>query len=334
MNQHRQGDAVAQAALSVVAAAMAFPSTQRVLVVSRGRHPLWRFVVDRLRDRGAIVTHDVRDEFDRHWDPPTPEELCVRRVGRGVRPGVDLLIHHDPFGPTIRTAGPTAAATKGSTDRIRDLVESHVSLLFIDFPHGVDRPLLRDRLETVYLRALTEPFGRLRARFREISDKAAGARSLHLESGEGALLVVEAPWQVRDDWTSAQLDAPVLQMPFGEAWFACSPCRVQGTVQYVSGAHRGSTTASAVVREGLLDHLPGTSGGARVVEVGIGLNSHAPWLPATCLFEKSLGHVHLGLGDNSILGGTVRGAEHFDIALPVITRAWAVQEDGHRVRIA
>ncbi|MFD7235996.1 hypothetical protein ACFWAT_11880 [Streptomyces syringium] len=337
MNQYQQGDAVARAALGIVEAAEALSSAQRVLVVSRGSHALWRTVVDRLRDGGASVAHDVRDELDRQWDPPAPEALSVRRVGRGARPGVDLLIHHDPFGPGIRAADPADATTadaKGGTDKIRHLVDSHVSLMFIDFPHGVDQPALRDRLEMVYLRALAEPSARLRDRFRDISGKAAGARALHLESGAGARLVIEAPWHIRDDWASARLDGPVLQMPFGEAWFACSPDRVRGTVRYVSGTHRGTTTESATVREGLFDHLPGNSGGARVVEVGIGLNARAPWLPAAGLFEKSLHHVHLGFGDNSMLGGAVRGAEHFDIALPINTTAWAVQKDGHRVRIA
>lgn len=337
MDQHQHADAVPQAAFGIVEAAAALPSAQRVLVVSRGHHPLWSAVVDELRDGGASVAHDVRDGRDRHWDPPTPEELSIRRVERKSLPGVDLLIHHDPFGPTVHTADPAARATaaaEGGSDRIRDLVESHVSLMFIDFPHGVGRPALRERLETVYLRALAEPRSCLQARFREIRDKTARARSLHLESGAGTRLVIEAPWHIRDDWTSARLDAPILQMPFGEVWFACSPRNVQGTVRYVSGAHQTFTTVSATVQDGLLDRLPANSGHARVVEVGIGLNPHAPWVPATSLFEKSLHHVHLGFGDNSLLGGVIRGAEHSDIALPSRTRAWVVKEDGYRVRIA
>jgi hypothetical protein len=177
---------------------------------------------------------------------------------------VDTVIFHDPF-HSVEPVG-------GGSSAVRELLAVGIGLLFADFPHGVRDQGLSDLLIDVYLRALSEPADTMRSlaeRVEAALDTAVAVEIIDIRTND-IVLRAEPPWAVRSDWSAAVLDYPILQLPFGEVWIACNPVRA----------------AAAMCCDA-----------EEPVEVGIGLNRAAPWLPQTVLAEKSIGRVHLGYGD-------------------------------------
>jgi hypothetical protein len=298
------------------AAARLRPPPAGALVISRGEHDLWSELMVALRERGFDAVHQVWPATTRQWLPATPGELA-ELAGAGA---VDLLVFHDPFGPATGAPG-------CQPPLLRQLTDSGVAVVFVEFPYGLREPRLRARTEAAYLRALVEPEAGMRIRADLIGDRLGSASAVAVGSGPGLELRVQGPWVVRTDWSSAELDVPVLQLPYGEFWIACDPDRVDGSFRY------GQSTV--VVRAGIPTGLPGRAGQAAepLVEIGFGLNPRAPWLPGTCLAEKAHGHLHLGFGDNSLLGGSTERDLHYDAPLPLGTTAWTVGKDGGRARL-
>jgi hypothetical protein len=275
--------------------------TRRVgtALITRGEHPLWSDVERRLCSLGSPLFRYVLDPDDHRWAPPIPVGRNLIRFAGQIRP-VDTVIFHDPF-HSVEPVGSGSSA-------VRELLAVRIGLLFVDFPHGVRDQGLGDLLIDVYLRALSEPADTMRnlaERVEAALDTAVAVEIVDIRTNDIALRA-ERPWAVRSDWSAAVLDHPILQLPFGEVWIACNPVR-----------------AAAVV----------CCDGEEPIEVGIGLNSAAPWLPQTVLAEKSIGRVHLGYGDNELLGGTVRADRHFDRALPVTFQLRLEVADGSRVNL-
>lgn len=268
-------------------------------LITRGEHPLWSDVERRLRSLGSPLFRYVLDPGDRQWVPPIPLGRNLIRFAGQVRP-VDTVIFHDPFHSGEQVGSGSSA--------VRELLAVGIRLLFVDFPHGVRDQGLDDLLIDVYLRALSEPADTMRSMAERVEaalDAAVAVEIIDIRTNDIALRA-ERPWVVRSDWSAVVLDHPILQLPFGEVWIACRPVRV----------------AAALCCDA-----------EKPVEVGIGLNGAAPWLPQTVLAEKSIGRVHLGYGDNELLGGTVRADRHFDCALPATFQLRLEVADGSRVNL-
>lgn len=54
-----------------------------------------------------------------------------------------------------------------------------------------------------------------------------------------------------------------------------------------------------------------------VCELGIGTNPDLPNLSSLDCYEKKLGTIHLGFGDNTTLEGDIRADYHFDLVFPI-----------------
>ncbi|MDX3235939.1 hypothetical protein PV392_09620 [Streptomyces sp. ME03-5709C] len=256
---------------------------QDVVLVTRGTDELWDEVAARLRRRGFPVHRRNLDDDDQRWDPP--------------REPARILVHHDPFH--------ARAAVPAGSDLIRELIDAGTKLVFIDFPHGLRDRALHHALRGVYVEALREDPEAMRSRAELLIAALEGTDAVEIVDTATGLPVLraEVPWQVRSDWTSARRDHPILQLPLGEVWLACTPV----------------WTAA----EWCVD-------GAPPVEIGIGLNARAPWIERTTLAEKTLGAVHLGYGDNELLGGDIRAGWHTDRMLPSRLRLWLEGEHGRR----
>jgi hypothetical protein len=293
------------------------PGGLPVLIVARGDHELWDATCKRLADAGRPVLRESLERGAKDWDPWG----AVRD-----RAGVRALIHHDPF--AAQSSGCDAAD-------IRRAVARGVGLVFVDFPHGLRDAAVERRLTDVYLTALARPPSPLRAAAARVRALLDGATAVVVAS-EAASLRIEGPWAVRDDWISAGLDVPVRQLPNGEVWLACDPERVDGEVVLGHGGPRPvRIRRGRIVRDPAAHDAPGPGDlPDPVVELGIGLNPAAPWLRGTCLVEKAAGRLHLGFGDNTLLGGGVHAPFHYDVPLARDCEAWALHDDGRRVRVA
>jgi hypothetical protein len=301
------------AAATVLEAVDSVSSEGPILLVTRGEHAFWDAVHRMLTAANRPVIHRVLDRNSKIWDP-----LSALRDLDGVR----AVVYHDPFGPT-ESSGCT-------TEDIQEAVASGVGLVFVEFAHGLRDVAAERQLTAVYLTALSEPWSDLHKTAERVETLLADAMGLEIVF-DGFVLRVGRPWSLRNDWTSAVHDVPVRQLPNGEVWLACDPERVNGEIVLAGG---GSLPAE--VRSGLImrPDLQAAASPDRIVEIGIGLNPAAPWLRGTSLVEKAAGRLHVGFGDNALLGGAVHAPHHYDVPLVRDCQAWAVHDDGRRVRVA
>jgi hypothetical protein len=276
------------------------PTAQVVQIIHRGPHLLWDTLVDRLAGAGLRVRREELPEDDRRWSIPESED---------GRP--DVMIYHDPFGGTeaVDVQAVRAAAT--------------TALVVVDFPHGISGTELRNRLEQCYLDALSQPWWQVEARSRALAAVLEQAREAVLTHGADRL-VIAAPWTVRTDLMSFERDLPIVQLPLGEAWLAVSSHSVNGTVSLAVGA--GSVTRVEVRAGRPVTSVPCWHPDDAIAEVGFGRNTASRRLVGTTLEEKAWESIHLGMGDNSLLGGEQIGSRHWDIGLApstVVDVRWA-----------
>jgi hypothetical protein len=290
------------------------------VLMHRGEHALWRAVTVGLTSGGWDVVVIGLPANDCRWDPPQPAGLRrVRHDGQDY--ACDALLYHDPFVPE---AGSRFVAA--SVDR---LARADITTVFIDFPVGLTNPGLQATLERVYTAAYSVAVSELAGYAETLAAHLEGAVSMEVTSPTGDRLTIVGPWAVRTDLASAVRDSPVLQLPLGETWIACEPARVNG----VLGLHVGGEATSVPVRAG---HLAGDTPLAAVVknmgvvEIGIGVNPAAAWIPQLVLAEKARGHVHIGFGDNTTIGGSIADDDHFDLAAVPGTKVVLVDGDGRR----
>lgn len=132
----------------------------------------------------------------------------------------------------------------------------------------------------------------------------------------------------------------VLQLPGGEVFVAPLEDSVSGAVCLDLALHGvvGGGVVKLTVRAGRLVGLTAPAGAAwaaaigrqlgigseRVGEIGFGTNPAASSDDPGAMGEKALGTVHLGIGDNTHMGGRHRSCRHLDLILPSPT----VRADG------
>lgn len=188
------------------------------------------------------------------------------------------LVYHDPF----RGDGEVPAGL----DALRHAEPAPT--VVVAFPHDVSAETLA-AVSGHFLRALAEPWYATEFRARSLRSLIGAHGSVRVDGpGVAVRATVE---NVRTDYVSAERDHPILQLPLGECWLNIAP-----------GSARGD--------------LAGCDAGVRVdelAEVGIGVNPASLALATTTLGEKSLGRLHLGFGDNAMIGGTARRDTHVDV---------------------
>lgn len=282
------------------------PRMATVVLMRRGDDPLWTGLLPALRELGMEVS-DVRlPPQDRCWAPPAPDDRGRLLVG-GRAYAADVLIYHDPFGPGRPGADLQA---------LYRLLDCGVKMVFVDFPHGMTSTVAADPLRNAYLSALSADVETVVAAGAELRAVLQDSTQLRVRSGNTGVLEVSRPFEVRDDFTSALLDVPVLQLPYGEVWVVAPPESFDGAVELSMGRGRhirARVRRGRLSREGGAGALPEFD--TPMVELGIGLNRAAAWLPPTTLFEKSHGRLHVGFGDSGLIGGRRRERLHFDLPL-------------------
>lgn len=285
------------------------PAPGRLLIITRGDHPLWTCLADRCSLRGWDVVRRTLADDDRSWAPPVPDGLEGHVAFKGERIGCDLVFYHDPFGGNESPAGGPVA--------LRRLCGGGIAFVSVDFPHGLTDPALAVKLEAAYLRALATPVAALRDRADRLATRLAHADSIEVHFGDDRVLRVRRPWNLRTDFGSAQADLPILQLPLGEVWIACRPEAVRGDIDVQDGPGADGPRRFTVEEGRLREPRTGRFADLRpVVEIGFGVNPDARWLPLTSLGEKAAGSMHVGFGDNLLIGGEVADDRHYDLPLP------------------
>ncbi|WP_030159719.1 hypothetical protein [Glycomyces sp. NRRL B-16210] len=283
------------------------PAPGRVLIVSRGDHPLWTRFAEHCARRGWDPIRRTLAEGDRRWGPPAPDEHASHVRFQGERLACDAVVYHDPFGGDGNEAG--------GPEALRLLCGNGIAFASVDFPHGLTDPALTEPLESVYLRALATPVAALRERADRLAATLEDSAAIEIHFGDDRTLRVRRPWTVRTDFGSARTDLPILQLPLGEVWIACRPEAVSGDLD-VHNATSGPRRYT--VHEGQISE-PGSDRPADprpIVEIGFGVNPDARWLPVTSLGEKAADSMHVGFGDNTLIGGEIADDRHYDLPLP------------------
>ena len=181
--------------------------------------------------------------------PPQDRCLGAPRSGRhrgrllvgGRAYAADVLIYHDPFGPGRPGADLQA---------LYRLLDCGVKVVFVDFPHGMTSAVAAEPLRNAYLSALSADVETVVAAGAGTARRAPGRAPARVRSGSTGVLEVSRPFEVRDDFTSALLDVPVLQLPYGEVWVVAPPESFDGAVELSTG--RGRHVRARVRRGRLL----------------------------------------------------------------------------------
>lgn len=258
----------------------------RALLMIWDEDPFWDAISTRLRAaRVAVETRLL---------PREANPLTALEHASAFEPGAgSLVIVHDRVGYGPGYALCSAVRTASSAGR---------RLAFIEFPSS-DSPFA-GRLRAIYLRALAFPVVTL-ARHMASVRQTIRSGPIRLASACGTL-ELEAR-AVHDDFSVLEVAPQILQLPLGEVWvlvanasgLACRDASAGGPIEMTA-------TDGALALGG---EVLGT-----VVELGIGTNPAAVPLP-TSLFEKTRGRLHLGLGDDALIGGSSERESHFDVLL-------------------
>ncbi|MCC2335092.1 hypothetical protein [Cellulomonas wangsupingiae] len=262
------------------------PAARHARIYHRGHGRVWQAWARELRIRGLTVVVTASRDDDHGWAPPADD---------GTPASID--VYHDPFGPH--------PAGQAGLDTLRNRTSP---LIVVDYPHGLRDPALSSALEDRYLDALAVPWYESEARARAYAAAMASSPTLRVEADDARFTTQVL--DVRTDVTSFERDVPVVQVPLGEAWAVLAPGSTRGRARVRDGA-----------RHSLLVDLtepwrgdPAVPAGA-VVELGVGTNDRAPWLPGASLGEKTRGRLHLGSGDSALIGGGTVADDHSDVSL-------------------
>lgn len=280
------------------------PDADRVALLHRGADELWSRTVNLLSGRGVTVTVVELDEHDQTWRMPDPLGAALLSIENSIV-AADVLVHHDPF---------VGGGERSGLDSLHQLTAGGTAAVFVSFPHGL-APAVRSQARRVFLQALAADEEQQLSLARRLSGSLEAMRYITVTGPDDEMLRAYPPLTVRCDWTSAAVDAPILQLPYGEVWVVCEPANVEGSMAMARGA-RGTVTADVDAgqlrwRRGGIGRWPREP----LVEIGLGVNPDALWLPQVMLHEKSLGRLHVGFGDSSLIGGHHAAADHFDLPL-------------------
>jgi leucyl aminopeptidase (aminopeptidase T) len=185
--------------------------------------------------------------------------------------------------------------------------------------------------EEMLIRTLSADYRVIAERSRRVAEALKGVRRAHITSAEGTdLTIVLSPER------SAVADTGLVHekggctnLPAGEAYVAPLEGKSHG-VLVVDGSMAGlgllKTPIRLTVRDGLAVEISGDEEadrlremiapyedlGRNIAELGIGTNDKAMVTGVVLEDEKGMGTVHVALGDNASMGGTVHAPIHLD----------------------
>lgn len=176
-------------------------------------------------------------------------------------------------------------------------------LVSIGYPEGLTSRRLFELVAGAYDMALAVDPGRVERRSAAVSHLMSQASEVLLKHEE-SYIRIPRQHEARTDFDSVGRDAPILQLPLGESWLPVDSPRFTIQLPYLNDFD----IRNAQIEDGRFE-------GINICEVGIGTNSACRPIPGTLLPEKTDGRVHLGLGDNILMGGDTSGSFHGDLFL-------------------
>lgn len=187
-------------------------------------------------------------------------------------------------------------------DLTRELIDEGNRLVFVEFP--TKNSNLPPSIRLAYLSALSYPICKLTSEMEALRNTLK-QKEIYLVSGFQPLQL-HCPL-IYDDFSVLKNAPPIIQLPLGEVWLL--GYLDDGKVSCDFGS---SKTVGGTISQQKLS-IEGRSFG-RIVEVGLGMNPLAMALP-TSLCEKVKGRIHIGIGDDQLIGGHEEKPNHFDILL-------------------
>lgn len=251
-------------------------------LVLKEESALWSRLQARARENGITLEVMYRDAVAGMPIAPKIARPCVLWWQEGF--------HQSD--PTSREEGWPAA-----WERFFDLCVS------ISYPEGLESKTLTDWLARLHDEALAADPELVERRSAAVSYLIRRSGNLALDYSHERVNLSSA-CDPRTDFDSIPRDAAILQLPLGESWipidspqFSISlPTLTPGAVEMIH------------IKQGRVQ-------GHNVCEVGIGTNRASRAIPGTVLPEKALGRLHVGLGDNRLIGGRTKGEFHGDLYL-------------------
>lgn len=266
--------------LEAVAAAKWYP--RRVVIAAIGDDPLWVAIEARCAKADLDVTRSAISATSRVQRLLDLADSCG--------PG-DLAIVHDDV-----SAGPT----EDICDATRTLCATGVLVMFVEFPTYAAPAA--DRLRALYLTALSHPVDLLVSEMERVRCSLR-LGSAQLQSGDSSLDIhVDA---ILDDFAVLATGPQILQLPLGEVWLLVSATEGELEVDFGRAGQMCTCVADGILVQDAASLGP-------VVEIGIGVNPKALVIP-TSLCEKSAGRIHVGLGDDELIGGHQARSWHGDL---------------------
>lgn len=279
----------------------------KVLITCDVRHdPFWEGIRSGLLERRNIV---VVREYSTYRGIPIPTMENSDVVTNSRRPiDFDTVIIGLPLPPPYNV--PSATTHNAFTS----LRKAGIQLVLLEWPIWQVPPRLRESLLTLYRRALTVDYAKVRVRNRQIEERLVSVRRVRLTGSDGTDVTCEVdPNTVHTENCLFSEIETVMQLPGGEAWILPKQGSARG---WLSVNCRGIPKLIRV-EEGIaiFGETPPYPTYMELAEVGFGTNHAASILEPFNISEKVLGTCHLGFGDNRDLGGENKATYHFDIMI-------------------
>lgn len=288
-------------ARKILSACMGLQKGEKVLVVSDGTHKV--LAVDLELEARSIGSGEVFWLEDRPVEA-LPKSLAARLEGADVvLTPIDDHEEEFPFRSTL-----ISMATKGG--RIGHMLgitgEAYPAIERVDYPAMAART---DRVAEILAKARrAEVYGRSgTALTMELGGwerlPASSTGLLHERGAFGNLPAGEAAIAPLEGTTEGRI---VFDRNIANVGLLSDPVELEvkgGRVRRIEGGREAERLRS------ILERAPN---GDNIAELGIGTNDRASLNGNILVEEKALGTIHIGLGDNSHLGGTVEAGVHLD----------------------
>ncbi|MEK7728872.1 MAG: aminopeptidase, partial [candidate division KSB1 bacterium] len=184
--------------------------------------------------------------------------------------------------------------------------------------------------EDMMIRCLSADYNAIAARSRRLSEILQTGNEVHVTSPAGTdIKLLRGDRYPKPDTGLFHNAGDSGNLPAGETFFAPMEGSAQGTIVFeaaVAGIGKLQSNIHIVVREGIAVEITGGAeaqklnelvdsvgaAGRNIAELGIGTNDKAQITGVILEDEKVLGTVHIALGDNKSMGGTVAVSSHLD----------------------
>jgi aminopeptidase len=189
-------------------------------------------------------------------------------------------------------------------------------------------------MEMLMSGSLNADYNRISKYIRKFSKIVSRAKSLRIISEEGTdiSMSIDGREWITEDTGLCHRRGSITNLPAGEVFIAPKENTANGVI-VIDGVFMESTVGKVIleVNDGTVNKISGPDEIRDMMmkgkcqrtlsEVGIGMNPNATIMWNILQDQKKMGTVHIGFGDNSTFGGSVRCDQHYDglILHPTLT---------------